>query len=193
MTLAAGALGQAGESRATRQDEHFQAGRRHDAPHIHRGTAAEDSYYQILQRCECACSEECDRTPRSFSFAPTPVNSRSLLYQVVCVTAPGISLKTQELYALVFLCRYLDLFTRFVSLCAPSKVAWAAFYVNYTAPQSAAALDGIPRQEQLSTVLTALAGVHFYASPCFYQYVLPSYVLSLNRMGRQGNASAMCC
>ena len=31
----------------------------------------------------------------------------------------GISLKTQELYALVFVCRYLDLFTRYVSLCAP--------------------------------------------------------------------------
>ncbi|KAK9826479.1 hypothetical protein WJX81_003460 [Elliptochloris bilobata] len=28
----------------------------------------------------------------------------------------GISLKTQELYALVFICRYLDLFTRYVSL-----------------------------------------------------------------------------
>ena len=29
---------------------------------------------------------------------------------------PGISLKTQELYALVFLARYLDLFTDFISL-----------------------------------------------------------------------------
>jgi ER lumen protein retaining receptor len=28
----------------------------------------------------------------------------------------GISLKTQELYALVFICRYLDLFTNFISL-----------------------------------------------------------------------------
>lgn len=28
----------------------------------------------------------------------------------------GVSLKTQELYALVFICRYLDLFTNFVSL-----------------------------------------------------------------------------
>lgn len=28
----------------------------------------------------------------------------------------GVSLKTQELYALVFICRYLDLFTRFISL-----------------------------------------------------------------------------
>ena len=28
----------------------------------------------------------------------------------------GISLKTQELYAVVFVCRYLDLFTRWVSL-----------------------------------------------------------------------------
>ncbi|WVZ06910.1 hypothetical protein V8G54_020256, partial [Vigna mungo] len=29
---------------------------------------------------------------------------------------PGVSLKTQELYALVFACRYLDIFTNFVSL-----------------------------------------------------------------------------
>jgi ER lumen protein retaining receptor len=28
----------------------------------------------------------------------------------------GISLKTQELYTLVFVCRYLDLFTNFISL-----------------------------------------------------------------------------
>ena len=28
----------------------------------------------------------------------------------------GISLKTQELYALVFVCRYLDLFTNFISV-----------------------------------------------------------------------------
>ena len=32
------------------------------------------------------------------------------------LTAAGISLKTQELYALVFVCRYLDLFYSFVSL-----------------------------------------------------------------------------
>ena len=31
---------------------------------------------------------------------------------------PGISLKTQQLYALVFVCRYLDLFTNFISLYA---------------------------------------------------------------------------
>ena len=36
--------------------------------------------------------------------------------------AAGISLKTQELYALVFVCRYLDLFTRYVSLCAPNRL-----------------------------------------------------------------------
>ena len=30
----------------------------------------------------------------------------------------GVSLKTQEMYALVFLTRYLDLFFRYVSLCA---------------------------------------------------------------------------
>jgi hypothetical protein len=32
----------------------------------------------------------------------------------------GISLKTQELYALVFIMRYLDVFTTFISLCASS-------------------------------------------------------------------------
>jgi hypothetical protein len=31
----------------------------------------------------------------------------------------GVSLRTQELYALVFMCRYLDLFFSFISLCAP--------------------------------------------------------------------------
>lgn len=34
-------------------------------------------------------------------------------------TRAGISLKTQELYALVFIMRYLDVFTSFISLCAP--------------------------------------------------------------------------
>lgn len=29
---------------------------------------------------------------------------------------PGVSLKTQELYAVVFVCRYLDLFYNFISL-----------------------------------------------------------------------------
>lgn len=33
--------------------------------------------------------------------------------------AAGISLKTQELYALVFVCRYLDLFYSYISLYAP--------------------------------------------------------------------------
>jgi len=28
----------------------------------------------------------------------------------------GVSLQTQELYALVFICRYLDIFTRFISV-----------------------------------------------------------------------------
>jgi hypothetical protein len=32
----------------------------------------------------------------------------------------GVSLRTQELYALVFVCRYLDLFFTFISLCAPA-------------------------------------------------------------------------
>ena len=34
---------------------------------------------------------------------------------------PGISLRTQELYTLVFVCRYLDLFFRFVSVYALSS------------------------------------------------------------------------
>ena len=38
---------------------------------------------------------------------------------LTCTCAlPGISLKTQELYTLVFVCRYLDLFTNFISMCA---------------------------------------------------------------------------
>jgi len=42
----------------------------------------------------------------------------------------GISLKTQELYALVFICRYLDLFTRYVSLCAPRAAAYALSVIS---------------------------------------------------------------
>ena len=34
------------------------------------------------------------------------------------LSGAGISLKTQELYALVYIMRYLDLFTSFISLCA---------------------------------------------------------------------------
>ena len=40
-----------------------------------------------------------------------------VVYVRLCVP-PGISLKTQELYTLVFVCRYLDLFTNFISMCA---------------------------------------------------------------------------
>ena len=42
----------------------------------------------------------------------------------------GVSLRTQELYALVFLCRYLDLFFTFISLCVPPCVCWAARRVS---------------------------------------------------------------
>lgn len=35
----------------------------------------------------------------------------------------GVSLRTQELYALVFMCRYLDLFFSFISLCAPQAAS----------------------------------------------------------------------
>jgi len=34
-----------------------------------------------------------------------------------------VSLRTQELYALVFMCRYLDLFFSFISLCAPQAAS----------------------------------------------------------------------
>ena len=39
----------------------------------------------------------------------------------------GISLKTQELYVIVFLARYLDLFWNFLSLY---NWVWQAFYLN---------------------------------------------------------------
>ena len=54
------------------------------------------------------------------SCAPSPawlVWVPALMHLLPCPA--GISLKTQELYALVFVCRYLDLFMRYVSLCAP--------------------------------------------------------------------------
>lgn len=38
---------------------------------------------------------------------------------MLCLHYAGISLKTQELYAVVFITRYLDLFFAYVSLCVP--------------------------------------------------------------------------
>lgn len=49
------------------------------------------------------------------SVALTPHPPRGLV-------AAGISLRTQELYAVVFVCRYLDLFFSFISVCVLSAV-----------------------------------------------------------------------
>ncbi len=46
-----------------------------------------------------------------FNYVSLTAPSTSL-----CDCRAGISLKTQDLYALVFLFRYLDLFTRYISL-----------------------------------------------------------------------------
>lgn len=43
-------------------------------------------------------------------------NGRHGTPQITSVSFAGISLKTQELYALVFVCRYLDLFYSYISL-----------------------------------------------------------------------------
>lgn len=46
---------------------------------------------------------------------PTPDQAPSLVTPGLCFYA-GISRKTQELYLLVFVCRYLDLFYSYISL-----------------------------------------------------------------------------
>lgn len=56
-----------------------------------------------------------------------------------CARLPaGISLKTQELYALVFVTRYLDLFYSYISLCAAA--AWALAAAAGRSSQAAACL-----------------------------------------------------
>lgn len=44
------------------------------------------------------------------------MHQHALLMLIMDWLLPGISLKTQELYALVFVTRYLDIFTNFISL-----------------------------------------------------------------------------
>jgi ER lumen protein retaining receptor len=54
-----------------------------------------------------------------------------LIWQLVkSKSANGISLKTQELYLLVFLCRYIDLFTNFYSLY---NTVFKIFYITCSA------------------------------------------------------------
>lgn len=53
-----------------------------------------------------------NRPGRSLCADPVPSRCR----------AAGISRKTQELYFLVFITRYLDLFTSFISWCAATRL-----------------------------------------------------------------------
>lgn len=55
------------------------------------------------------------RPPEQESLLPS-VDWRSAAHRIAAPLHAGISLKTQELYALVFVCRYLDLFYSFISV-----------------------------------------------------------------------------
>ena len=53
---------------------------------------------------------------RSSRAGAAPCHPRPPPRSLTDPTHAGISLKTQELYALVFVCRYLDLFYSFISV-----------------------------------------------------------------------------
>ena len=55
----------------------------------------------------------------SVHYANSAGNCHAIQARPNCSRLAGISLKTQELYALVFVMRYLDVFTTWISLCAP--------------------------------------------------------------------------
>ena len=86
--------------------EHFPASRGHDAPFVDPDPAPKDPSHTLLPR-------SIKHTCVAFDLFASSAGSQML----TAATLPaGISLKTQELYALVFVCRYLDLFVRWVSL-----------------------------------------------------------------------------
>lgn len=49
------------------------------------------------------------------SYTSVVAGVLSLIYVLTDIVTIGVSLKTQELYALVFVTRYLDLFVTFIS------------------------------------------------------------------------------
>ena len=63
----------------------------------------------------------CRRGDRFFSVSTPPSDARVAVFasgvaSIPALASTGVSLKTQELYLLVFLTRYVDLFFRFVSV-----------------------------------------------------------------------------
>ena len=63
----------------------------------------------------------CRRGDRFFSFSTPPSDALVAVFasgvaSIPALASTGVSLKTQELYLLVFLTRYVDLFFRFVSV-----------------------------------------------------------------------------
>jgi hypothetical protein len=75
------------------------------------GSAAADAT-ALACRSACLGLRRATALSRSHGAAAKPDTSRAH-------ARAGVSLRTQELYALVFVCRYLDLFFTFISLCGP--------------------------------------------------------------------------
>ena len=84
-----------------RQNEYISASRGYDAPTLHSGAIIEDNSDKLMQR-----------SADGKQYIDLSVG----LVDTGHAASAGISLKTQEMYALVFVTRYLDLFTNFVSL-----------------------------------------------------------------------------
>jgi len=100
--------------------ESLPAGRRHEPPAQCLRAAAENSGHQVLQRCGEAWDQAC--VPAQAGWPPrrgcTGCQEPPPHAELTAAKSfpAGISLKTQELYALVFLTRYLDLFYSYISL-----------------------------------------------------------------------------
>lgn len=93
---------------ATINHEHLQARRRHDSSPQHSRSPPQNLRHQIMFRSQIPLHI----SPNSFAFHFATI-THSL---GVNFSFSGISRKTQELYAIVFLARYLDLFTDFISV-----------------------------------------------------------------------------
>ena len=96
------------------------------------------------------CASLLDKDQRATHWSRTLVQTMSANLRLVsasaqaarsweqCAFFAGISLKTQQLYLLIFAMRYLDVLTSFISLCAPN----APTTIHQPAPAQHAQLRG---------------------------------------------------
>lgn len=106
------------------ENESFPARRRHEPSGFHSSSVPQDFIHTIMQR-----SDIVTLTLLKACRSASRLHNRSHHYEHCGIA--GISLKTVELYALVFLMRYLDLFTNFTSLCA-FAVSWLHGTVDHS-------------------------------------------------------------